>query len=262
MDNSLIITEIKSRVISLVNKNKLIHQVVAVYIFGGYVEDFLENRKLSTNEIDLLFVVRRRLTPGDCPLDKKIFNSFCEGLKLNGKDTFLIFNGIPPFGYNGSVSLVDIIGDGLQNIEEREPNSFIFAYKPKILIFGSDVYERLVSEFFSLQGRKVVFEGMAKYVKKVFFERPDQYSKKAIAKNAIFGASLLMEQTTKTNAKRAIVNIISKGFPVLKNYLKIFEQTYYDPKNIDKPLLIECFNAFYSDVVKLMENKYDENAYR
>jgi hypothetical protein len=246
MNESNIIEKLKNKVEIFCKQRSVLKHIVSVFIFGGNAEQLLMGKKLSSREIDLLFVVKRKLSPGKSPIDKSIFNDFCDGLSLCGKKTRLIFNGVPPLSCVSSVFLLDVIGDGLPNIKAKESGSIIIAYKPRILIFGKDVYKTLEHETFTADVRKKVFEQMLKYVKREFFDRNDKYAKRAISKNAIFAASILVNSTIHTNIKRDIVCNISKCFPELKSQLEYFLQSYNNPSRANKRTVIAYFNKYCS----------------
>lgn len=241
---NILIEEIKNRLLRIIEQSTLQQNIMAAFLYGGNTEYLKLGLPMRSHEVDLLIVVNRSLLPGEAPIPKEIMENLTKGLKHNQKSFSLIYNGIAPQSYTGEQYLLDIIGDGITNIQEKDPSAVIVSYKSRILLYGSDVYSRLSNVKFTNAMRDDMIKIMVKYVRREFYSRQDLYAIRALAKNCIFISSLFSENTLRLNDKEKIVENISFLYPSLNAFLSYFLEAYHFPHNTKKEKLNNNFNEF------------------
>ena len=218
--------------------------LVASFIYGSCVKPLLNNERVSFGEIDLLLVTSRQLRQGEAPFSDAILARLFGNLVLDRKHVQQIRNGVAPEDPLKNVLLLDIIGDGLPNIESRHPSSVVTALKPRLLLTGLDVYKGLEDATITPHIREVLFNTLTRYLKREFYERQDDYSKGAIAKNVVFLCSLLDRDAVRENDKALIVRLVSRQHPDLHELLSFFWGVYTNPRSIPKNRVLAEFEKF------------------
>jgi hypothetical protein len=219
--------------------------LVSAFLYGGNVESIRRGEALISSEVDLLAIVSARLSPGEAPLPNEAFRNFCQGMTVEGREMQLIFNGVPPINCDRKLVLLDVIGDGLPNILEGDASSVIVAHKPRIAIYGKDVYARLEKIPVDSKIRRILFETAKKYVSREFLGRHDPLGGRGVAKNTLFLASLLDEHAIRHSNKREIAQIVRNKFPELETHLDYFAEILdSDDRATDGNALSNHFEAF------------------
>ena len=244
IDYSGFLNKVKTELIKRIKRLNLREVVVSAYLYGGNIENILSGQALKSHEIDLLIVVSKNLPPGAPPVPLFFFNGFFNDFKILGHNILVIYNGVPPIGYDKNNILIDIIGDGFLNIDNEEPSSLLTALKPRYLLYGKDVYKPWENIDFTPNMIEELFKVKVPYVKREFFGRDDLYAQKAISKNPIFLASLLTKQTIGLNNNEDIIRIISLKYPELSNSLSFFWDSYKSDKLTEKSTIEKEFNNF------------------
>jgi hypothetical protein len=206
----------------------------------------LQNRPACSNEFDVLLVTRRHLRPGEAPFPDALLAHHFHGLALGRKHTVQIRNGVPPQEVTSDTILLDIIGDGEPNVRCLDPSSVITSLKPRLLLFGTDVYAQLKSQVISPALRRSLFDTMVQYARREFFGRTDDLAKAAIAKTAIFISSLLDSSAIRENSKGIIVELISARHVDLRDDLSRFLKVYRSPRDFPAKEVTELFESFCS----------------
>lgn len=250
MHYSHFIQTLKSRIKCLAKFSASSGHLVSAFVYGGNVDAIGRGEPLASSEIDLLLVVSGRLLPGELPLPKKAFHGFCHGMKIENHDVQLIFNGVPPVGYDGEPVLLDVIGDGLPNINECDASSVIVAHKPRITIYGPDVYEILERIPVNSNTRRILLETVTKYVTREFLNRTDSVGRRGVAKNSLFLASLLDEAAVRHLDKHQAMRIVKSKFPEMATYLDYFEDIVYSTTKCEKKELLHKYFQIFCKLYK------------
>jgi hypothetical protein len=225
--SSAFLTEIARRLYGDIDSLQYPHFIKSIYVVGGNVEVLATNRPLKSPDVDLLVVVDRELAPGERPVRRTFMEAIVDGLTLQGQRLSVIFNGVAPLDYDFRDVLVDVLGATLSEAHQGG-DAIITALKPRILLYGADLYRHLEGRFVDPSTAADVTTRMTKYVRREFFGRDDRWSVRAIAKNAIFLASLSCNEAVCLNDRAKIVRIVSHQIPRLAGPLAYFLQVVKD----------------------------------
>ena len=228
----------------VVLEHDLTAQLAAVLVYGSNAESVLRSTALLSSEIDLRVVTHRPLALQQCPLDPPVLDHLSRQQVVPLKNTLVVYNGVLPRIPRDNELFLDIGGDDMPRILAKDAASVIVAHKPRIPVYGSDVYERLESEPITLPMRRQMLATMTHYITREFIPRSDLYATSAISKNAIFLASLLDEATIPLNDKSAIVARISARFPDMQHHLTRFLRGLLDPGSVDPDSIRSLFVEF------------------
>lgn len=197
------------------------HRLLSIYIVGGNAESLANDRPLVSPDLDLLFLVDRKLAPGERPIRADFFDGSISGLTCEGRRLQVIFNGIAPVGYDFVDALLDVQGMSIFALGESG-DAIITAVKPRVLLWGEDRFRPLQDAALSREDAAIAHQRMVNYVRREFFGRDDPWAVRAIAKNAIFLASLLSLDALRLNDQAAAVECLSRQMPELSAELAYF----------------------------------------
>lgn len=232
IDYTDLINALKISIKEISSKNYAIFKILSAYIYGQNAHIIIEKENLLSDEIDLLVLVDSELKPGEAPINTES-KSIIDCYSFRGRKFRTIFNGIIPANFDSNNELlIDIIGDGKNNIEKKDPASIIVCQKPKLLIFGQDYYTPLINESLSAKDKIHIFNTIIKYINREFLPRNDVYAQKIIAKNVIFLASLSFDESLRLNNKSQIINFLkqkiiqeSEILKILNYFLNVYQST-------------------------------------
>lgn len=179
--------------------------ICAGYLFGSNATRPLVGAHAPGNDIDLLVVLEHATVSGQNPFTSESPEVLARDFRFRGKPIRIVFNGAIPPNLSEVPYIVDLLWDSVDAIARANATSVIQSKRPRRLLSGPDVYERLASTEIT---HTIVCDYVAtcrRYLHREYGCRCDTGATYAIAKSALFVASVLDNRALRSADKDFIV---------------------------------------------------------
>lgn len=232
--------------ILMANNTSLIDQgIKAIYLYGSQVPIVDRFDDIPTGkEVDIIFFKQGYLKEGGNPLSIELFN------KLFTADSNVVcsLNGIwSEVDFHPRKYYFDILGEGIENVNNGTPSCKIISLKKKIFIWGEKIEKIENKQNLNISDKKKLSELMTSYVRREFYDKKSFQNLKSIYKNAIFIISLFDEK---------VIRLCTRE----EQIVKIYESTKVPEKikSLMSSLILSYKKSNHADVCKSFDLITDE----
>lgn len=193
----------------------------SIYLYGSQIPIINKIKKIPTGrEVDILFIKKGYLKDGFPPIQPEIIkNSFFKSSNIQ-----FTYNGVwNDYIFEENKYYFDISGNGLENIQCLSASTKVSYLKPKILIWGIDIYSKLSDVSLSITDKIELLNTMSNYVKREFYGVYTKNNLHSIYKNALFLVSLYDNNLLFLTDKKALELEIYKSDIINKEIKNIIE---------------------------------------